>query len=77
MSEFYLRLDVRLLVVAKRLDGLGGWIVPATGLDVVLGDGEVDAIGVKARDRALGDGVLVWESSPSRARRSRLGRFPR
>src|SRR5262245_8877963 len=58
------RLGARLLIVAQRLDTLGGSLVPATVLDVVLRDVEIDPIGVNARDDALGNVVLVREDQP-------------
>src|SRR6476646_2876423 len=59
--ELKARLHLRLLIVAKHLDALGGALVPATGLDIVLGDIEVHAICVNTGNGALGDVVLVWE----------------
>jgi len=58
------RLDLRLLIVARHLEALGGALVPATGLDIVLGDIEVHAICVNTGNGALGDVVLVWEDQP-------------
>ena len=53
-----------LLTVAERLNALGRSLVPATVLDAVLRDVEIDAIGVNARDGALGNVVLVREDQP-------------
>src|SRR4029077_13330797 len=57
-------LDARLLMVAQCLDALCRSLVPATVLDIVLGDVEIDPIGVNARDDALGNVVLVREDQP-------------
>ena len=55
---------VRLFTVAEGLNALARWVAPATGLDVVLAGGEIDAVGFNTGNGALGDVILVREEQP-------------
>ena len=61
---YSVRLDLRLLFGADPLNALGWWMVPATVLEVVLHDVEVNAFGVNTGNGALGDVVLVMNDQP-------------